>query len=240
MGLRYAAASLRRGIGLFLLGALIVLGTRSAGAAEEPKVIIDRYSQRAVSLLSDPSLRPGGDLDPLIGRISGELDPIIAYRQMAIRSLGPKARGLDDAQIGRFVEVFAPFVKRVYVGQIASYLFEGADPWTIEGVEVLGQETRYRGRYALVRTVVHARQAGTSRDFRMNFKMINQEGQWGVYDLTFEDFSLVENYRAQFSSILANESIDGLIKRLRRKLAELKKNPDAASDTVARTASPRP
>ncbi len=218
----------------FVLAALVLLiGTvlLTPVRAEEPRVIVDRYAQQALGLLSDPSLRPDGDLDPLITRLSEELDPIIAYRQMAVRSLGPTARDLEESEIDRFVAVFRPFVKRVYVGQVASYLFEGSSAWTIDGIEVVDQQTRYEGRYALVKTVVHARQGDRQEDFRMNFKLINQDGEWGVYDLTFEDFSLVGNYRSQFSNILANGSIDGLIERLRGQVEELKKDPTTASDT---------
>jgi len=35
-----------------------------------------------------------------------------------------------------------------------------------------------------------------------------------------EGISLVNNYRSQFSSILANESFDSLLGRLRQKIAE--------------------
>lgn len=220
-----------------LAAAVLLIGTLALApvrAEQEPRRIIDQYSQQVLSLLSDPALRADGDLDPLIARLSEELDPIIAYRQMAIRSLGPKARDLEEAEIDRFVGVFRPFVKRVYVGQIVSYLFEGSEPWSIEGIEVVDQQTRYEGRYALVKSVVHARQGDVRRDFNMNFKMINQDGDWGVYDLTFEDFSLVGNYRSQFSSVLANDSLDGLIKRLRRKLEDLREGSTDASDEIAR------
>lgn len=225
-----------RRFGAILAGVLLLASLFGSGTAhaKSPQKIIERYAKQAVTLLQDTSLRPNGNLDPLIGKISEELDPIISYREMAVRTLGPKARELSDEKIDRFTAVFRPFVKRIYVGQMASYLFEGSNPWTIDAIEVVGHEIRYE-RYALVRTVIHVRKGDTQRDFDMHFKLVRRGGQWGVYDFTFEDFSLVENYRSQFSSLLANSSIDELIKTLEEKLRQLREGEaSAASDTVVR------
>jgi phospholipid transport system substrate-binding protein len=44
-------------------------------------------------------------------------------------------------------------------------------------------------------------------------------GEWKVYDVVVEGIRFVNNYRQQFNSILASESFDGLLNRMREKVA---------------------
>jgi len=47
-----------------------------------------------------------------------------------------------------------------------------------------------------------------------------KDQKWWVYDMVIEGVSLVNNYRTQFSDIMAKSSFEGLMKRLREKSAE--------------------
>jgi phospholipid transport system substrate-binding protein len=51
-----------------------------------------------------------------------------------------------------------------------------------------------------------------------NYRLRRDGGQWQVYDVAVEGISFVDNYRGQFGSILANESFDSLLIRLRQKV----------------------
>jgi phospholipid transport system substrate-binding protein len=42
-------------------------------------------------------------------------------------------------------------------------------------------------------------------------------GDWKVYDVVTEDISLVNNYRAQFSRVLARSSYQELVHRMKDK-----------------------
>jgi phospholipid transport system substrate-binding protein len=52
------------------------------------------------------------------------------------------------------------------------------------------------------------------------FRLINEAGQWKVYDVVIEGVSLIENYRSQFREILANKDPEALLDTLRRRLKE--------------------
>jgi phospholipid transport system substrate-binding protein len=43
-------------------------------------------------------------------------------------------------------------------------------------------------------------------------------GDWKVYDVVSEDISVVNNYRAQFSHVLASSSYQELIHRMKEKI----------------------
>jgi len=52
------------------------------------------------------------------------------------------------------------------------------------------------------------------------YKLRTRDQKWWVYDMVIEGVSLVNNYRTQFSDILAKASFEGLVKKLKEKAAE--------------------
>jgi phospholipid transport system substrate-binding protein len=52
------------------------------------------------------------------------------------------------------------------------------------------------------------------------YKLRTKDQRWWVYDIVIEGVSLVNNYRTQFSDILAKSSFEGLMKKLREKSTE--------------------
>ena len=72
------------------------------------------------------------------------------------------------------------------------------------------------GDYAVVKTHVPYHDRNAALDYRLHMT----DGKWKVYDVVVEGISLVENYRSQFSSLLANESFDSLLQKLREKVRQ--------------------
>ncbi len=54
----------------------------------------------------------------------------------------------------------------------------------------------------------------------VEYRVLNRENGWFVYDITVEGVSLINNYRTQFNDIILRSSYQDLVKRLRAKLAE--------------------
>ena len=57
------------------------------------------------------------------------------------------------------------------------------------------------------------------KEIPIAYRMINsKEGGWRVYDVVIENVSLVQNYRTQFSDILAKQTPSQLLEILRKKV----------------------
>jgi len=55
----------------------------------------------------------------------------------------------------------------------------------------------------------------------VNYKLLRLEsGEWKIFDVTINGISLVTNYRASYGRIIRDEGLDGLIKRLEKKMAQ--------------------
>jgi phospholipid transport system substrate-binding protein len=49
----------------------------------------------------------------------------------------------------------------------------------------------------------------------MDYRLIEKDGRWRVYDVVIEGVSLVANYRTQFDRVIRSSSYAELIKRLK-------------------------
>jgi phospholipid transport system substrate-binding protein len=54
----------------------------------------------------------------------------------------------------------------------------------------------------------------------IDYLLQKEDGQWKVYDVVVEGISYDQNYRAQISAILANNSFDTLLGMLRAKVGQ--------------------
>jgi phospholipid transport system substrate-binding protein len=54
----------------------------------------------------------------------------------------------------------------------------------------------------------------------LNYRMIQKEGKWRVYDIVIEGVSMVKNYRSQFKKLLTNKKPEDLIETLKKKTSK--------------------
>jgi phospholipid transport system substrate-binding protein len=54
-------------------------------------------------------------------------------------------------------------------------------------------------------------------EYALNYRLRQAGKEWKIYDVVVENISIVNNYRSQFNRIIANQSYDELIRRLRDK-----------------------
>lgn len=208
---------------LLLLIALLATASPQITLAEQsPSEVIDAYAEKTVETLRDTELTELDTYEPLRQKLFDQLKPIINFRLMTRSALGPAARSISQDQLNELTNVFRPMVVRLYTDQLLEYMAVKDPPWKLDEILVQGEEFRGGGAYAMVRTTAKVHRGDQDRDLSLNFKMYNQDDQWLVYDLVFEGVSMVENYRSQFSAVLANDSVETLIERLRNKLEELR------------------
>lgn len=191
-------------------------------AAKSPSETISDYARKTVSTLKDTDLTQIENFEPLRQQLFEQLAPILDFRLMTRSALGPAARSITQEQLNELTNVFKPLVVRLYTDRLLEYLAVMEPPWVLDDIVVHGEEIRGGGSYAMVKTTAKVHRGDQKRDLAMNFKMYKQNGRWLVYDLVFEGVSMVENYRSQFSAVLANNSIEDLIEQLRAKLEKLR------------------
>jgi len=173
---------------------------------EDFRPVVDRIAQ----VLTDPAYaapEKKQERDRILHGIASER---FDWEEMAKRSLGARWRELREAQQREFIEVFVDFLERMYLSKIDMFLQKTKD-FSTKNIAYTNETVS--GNYALLESKIMIQ----DQEFPLQYKLIQKSGNWKVYDVTIEGVGLVANYRSQFNEILARESFDSLIKRLRAK-----------------------
>jgi phospholipid transport system substrate-binding protein len=181
---------------VFLL--LLSLDTsRRALAAEATDYI--RVRIQKIDLLGGPGEAATSDRQAAAGKV---LDEMFDWNEMGKRSLGQYWGQRTAAERAEFVRLFAALFQRTYVSRI-----ELADREKFQYLD----ET-IEGDTATMKTAVLTRKG---HQIPVDYLARRAGDQWRVYDLSVSGTSLVNNYRAQFTTLVARSSYQDLIAKLR-------------------------
>jgi phospholipid transport system substrate-binding protein len=186
------------------LAAILIVGTATPHVwgsvpGEQVKATIDKVMQ----VLRDPALQGANKKTERREKLRQIILPRFDFAEMAKRALGSNWNRYPDQQ-REFVTAFTQLLEETYADQI-----EAAN-----GDKVVYLNERADKDYAEVATkVISPKGEETS----MTYKLHTVESDWRVYDIVVENVSVVNNYRAQFNRVLANASLDELIKRIKEK-----------------------
>ena len=171
---------------------------------------------KVIQIVSDPGLKKTPKLrrEKLRKTIGFRFN----YNQMVRRSLARNYKNRTDKERQEFTGLFKKLLENSYASKIENYQDE-----TINYVD-----EKVKGKYALVKTEI-VRKNGT---IDVDYKLINENGKWTVYDFVIEEVSLIRNYRSQFSKIIKTESYSALIAKLTKKIKDLESNQDKNSENL--------
>lgn len=134
---------------------------------------------------------------------------VFDYNEMAKRSLGKHWHQRSAAEQKQFTDLFATLLENSYAGKIESYNNE----------KIVYLKEHVDGKRAEVKSKVIT----AKRDeYTLDYRMLERNGKWTVYDVVIEGVSLVSNYRSQFNRIIMANGYGDLVKKLKTKSSEIK------------------
>ena len=129
-------------------------------------------------------------------------EELFDFDEMCRRMLGDHWQEGSPYQQGEFVRLFTELIERSYLSG-----FRSLPP---AAITFLGETVN--GSYAQVQSRIATNRFGeTSVDYRL----VDHDGRWAVYDVVLDGVSLVSSYRSQFTSILRTSSFAQLLEKLR-------------------------
>ncbi len=171
---------------------------------KSPLEVIESGTDRAIEMLRSVQAGQAPTLWERRAEILTIVDEYFNFHEMSMRALGRPWRDLTTPQREEFIRLFKHLLFNTYVDRVETY--------TMGDEKVAYDSEEIRGRHALVKTRI-LNYRGTTVD--VDYLLRQEDNTWRVYDVIVEGISLVNNYRSQFSSILANRSFDQLLDTLR-------------------------
>jgi phospholipid transport system substrate-binding protein len=178
----------------------VAAATERAGSATEA---IRHTSEAVIRVLNDEALKKPGRAEERRRQLVQIIGERFSYEEMSKRTLGSQWNRLSDQERQEFVNLFKGLLAKTYVDKIEGY--------GKEQVQYLHE--RLEQGYAEVRTRIISSKGALPLDFRL----VEQSGDWRVYDIVVDGISLVNNYRGQFTRILSVYSYPHLMSKIREK-----------------------
>jgi phospholipid transport system substrate-binding protein len=196
VGLALLRSSLLGVVGLLLAG---WLETSAAEVAGGPKA-----KTRSILEASSRVVKSPGDREKKLADLESLLRRFLDTDELGRRAMGKHLDAVTPAQQARFLELFRDLFVRSYVQRLL--LFDAPE-------FAIGNE-KITGDSASVATEIV-----TERDrFAVEYRLRRTPSGWLASDILIEDVSLASNFRAQFDKALEQDSFDGLLEKLDRKL----------------------
>jgi phospholipid transport system substrate-binding protein len=196
-----------RQVEICILTFILFLAFLTRAHAGAPLELVRTSVDKAMQILKDPKLTSNDGNKERVNRLREALDGTFDYEEMAKRALGTHWRQRTPAEQQEFVKLFRKFLEGVYSEKIDLY---GGQKVRF-GREVIDND------FAQVETTI-IQPKGDEITVLYKLRQRNGHGQWKVYDAVVDNISIVNNYRSQFDRVIARNSYEELVKRLREKL----------------------
>jgi phospholipid transport system substrate-binding protein len=173
-----------------------------------PRQSIEAQVNNLLSVLNDKAQTDKAVKEKKIWEI---VNGIFDYDELSRLTMGRNWRKLNAAQQKEFPELFSKVLGNVYMDRIMAYTSEKV---------VFDDNVNVSDGKALVKSRI----VTSDKEIPIDYRMMEKDGKWKVYDVVIEGVSLVSNYRSQFNSILTNKSPEDLMETLRKKASEAQKS----------------
>jgi len=190
----------------FILIAMLLLFTVPVYAGV-PLDSVKKSVNDVLDVLRDPKLKPASATEQKKDKLRVIYKSMFDEIEFSKRTLTRNWNNFTPAQRTEFVNLFEQILENSYADKILSY--------TNERVEFYKEH-----QLSDTQVEVQSKIITSSKEIPIFYRMILKDGKWRVYDVVIENVSLVQNYRTQFSDILAKDSPDKLLDVLRKKLSK--------------------
>jgi phospholipid transport system substrate-binding protein len=139
------------------------------------------------------------------------IDGLLDFEEIAKRTLPTRWDGLTVLQRQEFLDTLQKLIERRPLDRNLSIDLESNVAYQSESI--VDDE-------AVVSSLVTSYKTGRPARRSVEYKLCYKANRWRIYDVIVEGVSLVDDYRDQFARIIKEDSFDGLLKRMRKKLGD--------------------
>jgi phospholipid transport system substrate-binding protein len=186
---------------------LSLQSAQSIALEEDPVQMLQQLTHTVMAQINADPYHLKRHSNELYTIVDATVFPHMDFVEMARWVVGRNAwRDANAAVRKSFITEFKTLVMRSYAHSLleyADYTVEflplRTDPKTQQRLEVLSKVT------------------GDGRVLNMEYRLLRENNAWKVYDIVFENVSLVQGYRAQFAEDIQRNGVEAVVETLRKK-----------------------
>jgi phospholipid transport system substrate-binding protein len=191
----------------FLFAAFSIAGVAQAPQEQlAPDALVKNVTLEVVDLIAKDKEIQSGDRAKLIALIESKVLPHFSFTSMTALAMGQSWNKATAEQKKALTQEFRTLLVRTYASALAAYSDQKLD----------FRPLRAKATDTDVTVNVRVLQPG-AQPVPIDYNMEKTSSGWKVYDVMVGGVSLVANYRTEFSNVVRESGIDGLIKNLQTK-----------------------
>ena len=175
--------------------------------AGDPALQIQGAIEKVLTILKDPQLQAESKKQQRLDQLRQVVYSKFDFAEMAKRSLGAQWQRLNADQQREFVTLFTELMENSYMSNLEGY----------NGEKVVVAGEKQDKEFAEVDTKIVTKKG---EPIAVNYKLMQANGNWKIYDVVIENISLVNNYRSQFNRVITRSSFDDLMQKMKDKQFE--------------------
>ena len=189
---------------LVSLGLLLCMNV--AFATPAPVELLQKTSNGLISSLEKHQSKLESQPVFVNGIVREKLVPIVDIDEMASQVLGRYRRQAKGEKWAQFKKAFVKLVIQNYAAPLADYNGDKVEFLPVRGFKPT------TSRATITSIIIRP----NGQRIPLSYKFVREGDTWRVIDFSVDGISMVESYRSQFASLLAQKGFDGLLARLQR------------------------
>ena len=185
-----------------IVAGIFLASTAFAGVTADVKKTVDEV----IRIVADNNLKKHGKQRRQV--LKKTIGNMFDYSEMGKRALGKHWNQLTQAERNQFTSLFASLLENSYASKIESYNNE----------KIVYLRETLDGDYAEIKSRVITQKRD---EYSVDYRLLNENGKWMVYDVVIEGVSLVSNFRTQFAKIISKNGYNELVKKLQMKSSDI-------------------
>jgi phospholipid transport system substrate-binding protein len=199
------------GFAALLLSTFAMQGSFAQGAGDPPDVLVKRVVEDVMTTVKSDKDIQGGNISKINDLVETKILPYVDFKKMTSSAVGRNWAQATPDQQNAITEQFRKLLVYTYAGALG---------------QVRDQTIQYKPFRAdpadttvTVQTQVINTHGG--EPIQLNYRLTKEADGWKIIDVNVLGVWLVENYRSTFAQQVSSGGIDGLIKALTDKNAQL-------------------
>lgn len=190
---------------LLSLSLILSFGVARAQATS-PVTVLNSAATQMLNSLAQNKARLKQNNEIIYDIVKRVLLPYVDVDRMSMAVVGRQAWSTaTPAQRTEFINQFTRLVTSTYAAALSSY-----DDDQVRFFPIRGDYSS--SKIVTVRSMIIRR---SGQKIGVDYNVIRSGDTWKVYDFSIENISMVQSYRSQFSDVLAQQGMPGLLKRLK-------------------------
>lgn len=205
-------AVVKRWLAIPLVLMLVAPGVARAANVDDqsdPQALIRTVTQSVLDEIRVRAIEPD-DIGRILDIVHRDILPYIDFRRTTRLSMGRHWLSATPAQRDQAVEQFQALLIHLYAGTLAQ--LKPDQQIQYPPMRVVASDAD-----VVVRTIA----LSNGKQYEIDYRLYRTPAGWRVYDLNILGAWLVQSYRQQFNEKIQQSGIDGLIRFLAQRNAEL-------------------